>query len=236
MKKVVRSSKYITKSKINKKLNKYKESLGKKSAKDLTADDLEQFVKMNFLTNSTNDNSKIINNISILNKLLSEKGVRFIVNSDNLIDYCTKPKKCKYLTKDELKQICDNLVNYQDKFIVYAFFKGIVGSSCKDLLSIRTKDVAKDLSYIIIKDKIVFTDDILKEYLKGLLDEKIYIKDILKIGKFKEEYELDSPYLIKILPSKKSNYRARKMTTKVLRDRLENIRFLLFLNLGKNVV
>ena len=155
VKKVVRSSKYITKSKINKKLNKYKESLGKKSAKDLTADDLEQFVKMNFLTNSTNDNSKIINNISILNKLLSEKGVRFIVNSDNLIDYCTKSKKCKYLTKDELKQICDNLVNYQDKFIVYAFFKGIVGSSCKDLLSIRTKDVAKDLSYIIIKDKIV---------------------------------------------------------------------------------
>lgn len=236
VKKVVRSSKYITKSKINKKLNKYKESLGKKSAKDLTADDLEQFVKMNFLTNSTNDNSKIINNISILNKLLSEKGVRFIVNSDNLIDYCTKSKKCKYLTKDELKQICDNLVNYQDKFIVYAFFKGIVGSSCKDLLSIRTKDVAKDLSYIIIKDKIVFTDDILKEYLKGLLDEKIYIKDILKIGKFKEEYELDSPYLIKVLPSKKSNYRARKMTTTVLRDRLENIRFLLFLNLGKNVV
>ena len=58
----------------------------------------------------------------------------------------------------------------------------------------------------------------------------------ITIGKFKEEYELDSPYLIKVLPSKKSNYRARKMTTKVLRDRLENIRFLLFLNLGKNVV
>lgn len=240
MKKVVRSPKDITKSKINKKLNKYKESLGKKSMNDLTASDLEEFVKANFLTNSTKNNknnSKLVSNISSLNEILYEKGVNFRVNIDNLIGYCTKPKHkiYKYFSKKQIKEICDKLINYQDKFIVYSFFKGIVGSSCSDLLSIKTKDIANDLSYISIRGKIFFTDDILKEYLKGLLEEKTYIQDIPKIGRFTEDYELDSPYLIKVLPSEKSSYRARKMTSSALHERLEEISFLLFLNSGKNL-
>ena len=232
MKKVVRKQKDIKKSKINKRLNKYRETLGKPNTKDLTTKDLERIVRMDFLSS---DSLEFYKNISILNELLFEKGSRLRLDKDNLVESCVKPKEDKYFTKNELKQICNKLINYQDKFILYALFKGIKGKACEDLLSIKIEDVSKDFTYIKIRDNLVFTDDILKEYLKGLVDEKAYIRETFKGERYIEEYNLDNPYLLKPLPSKVNGNGMEKMTSETLRTRLNKISDLLFVNYNEKV-
>lgn len=217
------------KERIERRLNTYRKEVGKDNIKDLTLEELENFVKKYY---KSSNRIGFYNQISILNEILIENNNKNMIDSRKLVNECVKFNEDKYFTKPEVIDLCNSLTNYQDKFIIYALFSGIVGKNCDDLLSIKTKDIATDCSYIKVNGKVFFTDDTLKKYTRELIKEKVYIRETSK-GDFPVELNMDNPYLIKLMPNKK-NDALNKMPLSTLHGKLSKLTNLL-LEEGFNV-
>jgi len=51
----------------------------------------------------------------------------------------------KYFTINEIQNICDSLINPQDKFIIYGLFKGLYGKAYSDLLELKIIDLDMEI-------------------------------------------------------------------------------------------
>lgn len=220
-----KKDKEIKEERIQDKLNTYRKELGKENLKDLTLDELENFVRSNF--NNSANRSGFYNQVSIINEILEQNNSLIKVDSAKLVNSCVTFDETKYFTKAELTDICDLLTNAQDKFILYALFTGIMGKNCDDLLSIKTEDVASDYSYIRVKGEVVFADDNLKKYIKDTMEEEVYVRENNKYGITYEDLNMNNPYLIKPIPSTKNDDGINKMSKAALNGRLSKLNSLL---------
>ena len=220
-----KKDKEIKEERIQDKLNTYRKELGKENLKDLTLDELENFVRSNF--NNSANRSGFYNQVSIINEILEQNNSLIKVDSAKLVNSCVTFDETKYFTKAELTDICELLTNAQDKFILYALFTGIMGKNCDDLLSIKTEDVASDYSYIRVKGEVVFADDNLKKYIKDTMEEEVYVRENNKYGITYEDLNMNNPYLIKPIPSTKNDDGINKMSKAALNGRLSKLNSLL---------
>lgn len=216
-----KKDKEIKENRIEIKLNAYKKELNKENLKDLTLDELENFVRSNF--NNSANRSGFYNQVSIINEILEQNNSLVKIDSAKLVNSCVTFDETKYFTRAELTDICDLLTNAQDKFILYALFLGIMGKGCDDLLSIKTEDVASDYSYIRVKGEVVFTDENLKKYLEDTMNEEVYVREALKHGIVYEELNMNNPYLIKPIPSVKNDNGINKMSKAALNGRFSKL-------------
>ena len=220
-----KKDKEIKENRIQEKLNLYRKELGKENLKDLTLDELENFVRSNF--NNSANRSGFYNQVSIINEILEQNNSLIKIDSAKLVNSCVTFDETKYFTRAELVDICDLLTNSQDKFILYALFSGIMGKNCDDLLSIKVEDIASDYSYIKVNDSIVFADENLKKYIKNIIDEEVYVREGLKHGIVYEDLNMNNPYLIKPIPSVKNDDGINKMSKAALNGRLSKLNSLL---------
>lgn len=190
---------------INKKLNRFMK-IEKLTLQELTKDEVVKFVLENF---KTINRSSYYNNVRILNDILKNNNINIFINSKDYVDECVKVKDEQYFTKREILDICKATINWQDKFILYALFNGIYGERYDELLNIKVEDVAEDNSYIDLPNRRFMCDDYMKNILRGCKKQSSYNKyvnsDMLRAG---DSYELnmESPYLIKVMPTSKNNY------------------------------
>lgn len=192
----------------------------------LTKKDVEKFILENF--NTTNRLSHY-NNIRILNDLLEYHKVPITIDSSEYVDISAPVKDERYFTKVEIQETCDAIINFQDKFILYALFNGIRGKGCSDLLNIKVEDIAEDNSYINLPDGRFICDDYMKNLLRGCKKATSYRKyinaetaDTIR-SKDTYDFNMDSPYLIKIMPTSRNDYGMKAMTLATLNARLEKI-------------
>ena len=221
----VKRDRDIKKNRTEKNLKAYTRELNKNYIKNLTQEEIENFIKENY---KSGNRLGFYNQISILNDILIEKGSKIVINSKSLVNECVIADDSKYFLKAEILDICNALTNTQDKFIIYALFNGIMGKNCEDLLSIKTTDVSKDCSYIKVNGHIYFLDDILKEYVKDLLKDEVYIREVPNSNaEYIERLNTSCPYLIKPVPNKRTNDGLDMMTRNNLNGRLQKLNKLL---------
>lgn len=217
MKNINKKDKEIKFVRIKQYLHDFKLKIGKS---ELTQEELDQFVVEYF---QSINRSAFYNQMSILNGILEEENSKVIVDSAKLVNRCVKINENKYFTRKEVLDICNALENTQDKFIVYAIFSGILGKGCEDLLDIKVEDVAEDFSYIQLKNDKIFCDDTMKEYLRDVIEDPIYVTTFK--GDLRIEYlNQDNPYLLKPIPSSwRNNDGMDRMTTAVITNRFKKL-------------
>lgn len=221
----VKRDRDIKKERTEKNLKAYTRELNKNYIKNLTQEEIENFIKENY---KSGNRLGFYNQISILNDILIEKGSKIVINSKELVNECVITDDSKYFLKAEVLDICNALTNTQDKFIIYALFNGIMGKNCEDLLSIKTTDVAKDCSYIKVNGHIYFLDDELKKFTEDLLKDEVYVRETPNLNtEYTERFNTSSPYLIKTIPNKRTNDGLDMMTRNNLNGRLQKLNKLL---------
>lgn len=207
---------------VNKKLNRFMKIEGLK-LQELTKEDVVKFVLEYF---KTINRSSYYNNVRILNDILKNNNINIFINSKDYVDECVKIKDEQYFTKREIQDICMATVNYQDKFILYALFNGICGEKYEELLNIKIQDIAEDNSYIDLPTRRFMCDDYMKNIIRGCKKQTAYNKYIksadLRAG---DSYELnmESPYLIKVMPTARNNYGATAMSIGALHRKFMKI-------------
>lgn len=111
----------------------------------------------------------------------------------------------EYLKKEELVNLCYELMNYQDKFILYAIFCGILGKNAEDLRCIKKNDLDFENNTIKLKDRIIRMDETLKRYAKGTFKQRNYAQFLDEDSKNSTnlyyDFNMESEYLIKTKPS-----------------------------------
>lgn len=186
----------------------------------ITKYEIDKFIEKNLIGESR---STLYTNISTLEEVLRNNGIDIQLNSSDYVDKL-KFNSNKYFTKKEIRNICNMFINTQDKFIVYALWSGIMGKGYEDLANIKTSDVSADFSNINIKGKKFECDDYMKEILKYTVETDTYIKYIESAERvITEEYEFNmgSPYVIKIKPTKKNNYGLEHMKKAGIQTKLD---------------
>ena len=173
----------------------------------LNIEDLEKFMVEYF---ATINRSAFYDSVRCLNAILEHNNINIVIDSKDYVDKCVKVPDEKYLTYTEVQRLCDSLINYQDKLMIYGLFKGIYGKAYNDLLTISTDNVADDYSYIdLASGKRFMCDDYMKRILRGSFKAKTYFKYIkADSDKMRADdcYELaDSKYAIKPMPTAKNN-------------------------------
>jgi site-specific recombinase XerD len=110
-------------------------------------------------------------------------------------------------TKEEVFEVIDRLVNYQDKVVVLALFEGINGKTFSELLNLKRKDIDEDNNELILTEedgserKLRVSETLINMMVKAY-DEKDYYKKngnvSLNYPRISDKLELlDSPYVIK---------------------------------------
>ncbi|MCC0697226.1 zinc-ribbon domain-containing protein [Clostridioides sp. ES-S-0048-02] len=116
----------------------------------------------------------------------------------------------KYLTKDELNWICSDLMNWQDKFILYAIWNGILGNKGEDLREIKKSDLDFETNTLKLKNRVLIMDDTLSLYAKETLNQKYYAQflddDKKNTTNSMYAFNMDSNYLIKTKPEERNNF------------------------------
>ncbi len=101
-------------------------------------------------------------------------------------------EKTNLFTKQEIIDICNSLVNVQDKFIIYGLFSGIRGNKYEDLVKLKVKDINFDVyrPYTEGNLKITFEDGYNVELkaestvgIVGLLVKSAYEPDFATVAK-----------------------------------------------------
>ena len=91
---------------------------------------------------------------------------------------CIDPniQKQKFITREQLDDIEDELYNWTDKAIIECLWNGISGKSMEDLVSLNRSMISADKKYIWFNDnrKIEITPK-LYEYLNKAFDEDMYV-------------------------------------------------------------
>lgn len=191
---------------------------------ELKVEDIEKFMDENFKTISR---SVFYNNVKILNEILNDSEINIFINASKYVDDYVRIVDEQYLTLTEVQKLCNTIVNYQDKLIIYGLFKGIYGKNYSDLLNITQNDVAEDYNYINLRSgKKFLCDNFMKEILYKCMKEKTYTKyvtsDEIKSSNY---YELayDSVYLIRPMPTPKNNFGKNPLSASSLQRRFKKL-------------
>ncbi|MGL4452104.1 MAG: hypothetical protein ACRCTZ_13010 [Sarcina sp.] len=204
---------------VNKKLLKYSERINKLIV-DMTLENLEEFMKKEFVTINR---SSLYQNIRCLNALLEHNKSEIRIESSDYVDELVKIKDEQYYSLDEIQEVCEMLVNAQDKFILYALWSGIMGKGYKDLVNIKTKDIAEDNGYIMINGSKFICDDYMKRILRSCKRQRSYskyIKSNNSIQNTEFDFNMKSEYLLKVSPTIKNNDGKNPMKQSTVQRRL----------------
>lgn len=208
---------------VRNKLNKFIK-INNKKIEELSKEDLEKFVTENF---KTINSSSFYTNIRCLNQILKDNEIDIEINSKQYVKKCVKIKDEQYFTKREIQNICNTVLNYQDKFAIYGLWSGIYGKNCLELLNIKTKDVAEDYSYINLPSgKRFICDDFMKRLLRGIVNECEYRKyitsDEILSGDI-NELNMESEYLLKGMQTPRNNLGRNPLSLAALQRRFQKI-------------
>ena len=199
---------------------------------DLTLELIEEFVLKEF---KSSNRAAIYNNIKILNAILKENNVNIQLESSDYVNELVKSNSINYYTLDEVKFICNSFINASDSFIIYALYNNLRGKEFKDILNIKTSDVADDNSYIMINNSKFICDDYMQKLLEVLRKEDIYIKNMEIVGTNVPDYyayNMDSEYLLKTIKSKRNNNGLSPMKRITLQTRLIRLSDMFYNNTG----
>ena len=199
---------------------------------DLTLELIEEFVLKEF---KSNNRASVYNNINILNAILKENNVNIQLESSDYVNELVKSNSINYYTLNEVKSICNSFINASDSFIIYALYNNLRGKEFKDILNIKTSDVADDNSYIMINNSKFICDDYMQKLLEVLRKEDIYIKNMEIVGTNVPDYyayNMDSEYLLKTIKSKRNNNGLSPMKRITLQTRLIRLSDMFYNNTG----
>lgn len=169
--------------------------------------DVDKFIEIYLIGESR---PTLYSNISTLGYILRENNINIMVGSSDYVDKI-KYNSNKYFTRREIQNICNEFQNAQDKFIVYGLWTGIMRKDYVDLVTLKVKDVAEDYSYIQLPDRRILCDDYMKSILKDTIEAEEYSKNLdpdsssEPVGGMTYDFNMSSPYVIKIKPTKKNN-------------------------------
>ena len=199
---------------------------------DLTLELIEEFILQEF---KSSNRAAIYNNINILNAILKENNVNIKIESSDYVNELVKSNSINYFTLDEVKSICNSFINASDSFIIYALYNNLRGKEFKDILNIKTSDVADDNSYIMINGSKFICDDYMQKLLEVLRKEDIYIKNMEIVGTNVPDYyayNMDSEYLLKTIKSKRNNNGLSPMKKITIQTRLIRLSDMFYSNTG----
>ena len=199
---------------------------------DLTLELIEEFILQEF---KSSNRAAIYNNIKILNQILKDNTVNIQLESSDYVNELTQSDTMDYFTLNEIKHICNSFINASDSFIIYALYNNLRGKEFKDILNIKTSDVADDNSYIMINGSKFICDDYMQKLLEVLRKEDIYIKNMEIVGTNVPDYyayNMDSEYLLKTIKSKRNNNGLSPMKRITLQTRLIRLSDMFYSNTG----
>lgn len=146
--------------------------------------------------------------------------------NDEMLKVDTK----RFYTQSELQDVCESLVNPQDKILLYGLFAGLRGTAYKELLELKVEDINFEERYIQLKDRKLKIDDYFMCILADAVDPvygSVYYKyyDSNSSAKSNNSYELnmDSEYVIKAKPYSKNNNGLNPMTNSGFQTRIEKL-------------
>ena len=213
------------------KINRFMEDKGI-NYQDLTLELIEEFILQEF---KSSNRAAIYNNIKILNQILKDNNVNIQIESSDYVNELTQSDTMDYFTLNEIKSICNSFINASDSFIIYALYNNLRGKEFKDILNIKTSDVADDNSYIMINNSKFICDDYMQKLLEVLRKEDIYIKNMEIVGTNVPDYyayNMDSEYLLKTIKSKRNNNGLSPMKRITLQTRLIRLSDMFYNNTG----
>lgn len=118
---------------------------------------------------------------------------------------CVNEKASRLLSRDEVTEIEDNLLNYTDAAIVECLFSGIAGDSMKDITALDRNMLDKTNKCLIFPDGRVFDiTDRLIDLLDKAFDEENYlcygetlrVKKLIGMGKLFKDRSTQLPIFI----------------------------------------
>lgn len=153
------------------------------------------------------------------------------------------PNKPNMFTKEEIIDICNTLVNAQDRFILYALFSGIRGNKYEDLVNLKTKDINFDTKEIKLPSgRIMIMDEYLEDILRDVTDKEFgsYYYKLNRSGKYDinsfYKFNMDSEYVLKVKPTVTNNHGVGCMSFQGLQTRFKGLSSILDTEiLGVNV-
>ena len=135
-------------------------------------------------------------------------------------------KKIKVtITKDEVVEITNELVNAQDKFIILALFNGIMGEDMIELRELKVKDIDFEKNIINVAGREVEMDAKFASIAKEAIKQKTYIFQNSDSIHASEDYEIntDSEYVVRVKPTEKNNQGLDSISYSGLRARARKI-------------
>lgn len=191
-------------SRMRNKLNKYLKEKNISNLRNMSIENYDDFILTNL---KTSNRSSFYGSIKHLNQVISEEGIDVKFSSSKYVDRCVTIKETSILTIEEVKEICNSIINFNDKVVIYGLFCGIQGKQYSDLINIKVKDIADDYSYIMINGEKFICDDYMKRILRGCIKQREYYKtEIIGGSKSNESFEfnMSSEYLLKVMPTKRN--------------------------------
>lgn len=187
---------------------------------DITSKDTAEFIsttlgKEKYKTSATKT--------SILTKLMSELGLDITFRCINPNDI--KKNLFEYPTLSEILDICNSLINYQDRFIVYSVFCGFAELSLYNLRNLKVKDVDFDNNIVYDNDKKVDVDDIFIDLASKTKKQRTYYKLMSPESlqnlttSLSYDFNQESEYLIKTKPTSKNENGIKPISQIALRQR-----------------
>ncbi len=145
-------------------------------------------------------------------------------------DDMLKVNTSRFYTKSELQDICEVLVNPQDKILLYGLFAGLRGTAYSELLQLKVKDINFEENYIQLKDKRIEIDSYFKEILLDAIDpvfgstyHKYYNPNSGAKSNSSYDLNMNSEYVIKAKPYSKNNNGLNPMTNSGFQTRIEKL-------------
>lgn len=120
-----------------------------------------------------------------------------VIDSQSLKRCLNKEKfNNKFITREDLYNLIENLINNYDKAILLLVFEGVMGKGYSDLINLKVSDLDFKNNTIHLKNKKIFMSDKLKEILEQLINEdSIFCVD--RWGSKIDLLNMDSEYVLK---------------------------------------
>ncbi|WP_027703029.1 hypothetical protein [Metaclostridioides mangenotii] len=189
-------------------------------AVDLTSKDTEDFVnatlgKDRYKTSATKT--------SILTKLMNELNLDISFKCINPVNI--EKNLFEYPTLKEILDICNSLINYQDRFIVYSVFCGFTDLNLHNLRYLKVSDINFENNIVIDNGKEVSVDDIFIDLANKTKKQRTYYKLMSPESlenlttSLSYDFNQESGYLIKTKPTSKNENGIRPISQIALRQR-----------------
>lgn len=167
----------------------------------------------------------VYNRLNSLNFILqfSENNNKIYFDDINFVSEDTE----KILTKKETIDICNALVNPQDKFIVYMLFLGAYNNQCEDLRYLKEENINLNNRQIILPSgKVILIDEFLYDIVTDVLETNVYIRNTSDADSLKYEdilFNTNSEFVLKTRREPKTNDGLDPLSYSGLRDRLSSL-------------